>query len=231
VDEYDIDPKEGVYGWATRHVVVARRITDYKFSSLQEMSVLFQTIIANINPAVPIELQSVRDICDREYGIGRLGDTKERQKLYRLLIEAVPGERIPWHRLIRELLSEENLEETEYVIRNAEKSVGSDTPIDRYRVRLLLSRAQKTLKISTGDRVAMLRRAYEMASRNTEKHKWDKLSYFTLCDVAVQLVQRGENKYVLEEAIDKLKTAYNTILDPEMPRKIRDYQDALDRIL
>ncbi|MBV9549798.1 MAG: SIR2 family protein, partial [Alphaproteobacteria bacterium] len=48
VDEYDITPKDGVYGWRTRHLVIARKITDYKFSGLEELTTLFQTIIDNI---------------------------------------------------------------------------------------------------------------------------------------------------------------------------------------
>ena len=71
VDEYDIDPRQGIYGWSTRHIVIARRITDYKFSGLYELTALFERIIENINPAESIELQSIRDLCDVEFGIGR----------------------------------------------------------------------------------------------------------------------------------------------------------------
>src|SRR5690606_23329565 len=108
IDEYDISPDEGVYGWSTRHIVIARRITNYKFSSVPELTRLFGEIIRNINPAVPIELRSIRDICDQEFGIGRIGDPETRKYLYQQLTEIAPAERIPWHRLIRELLESGN---------------------------------------------------------------------------------------------------------------------------
>jgi hypothetical protein len=94
VDEFDINPKQGIYGWSTRHIVIARKITDYKFSSVVELEELFDKIIDNINPAVPVELQSIRDLCDTEYGIGRLATSATRQKLFRRLIKIAPAERI-----------------------------------------------------------------------------------------------------------------------------------------
>ena len=51
VDEYDINPSQGIYGWSTRHIVIARKITDYKFSGIGELSGLFERIIENINPS------------------------------------------------------------------------------------------------------------------------------------------------------------------------------------
>ncbi len=230
VDEYDIKPANGIFGWATRHIVIARRITEYKFSSLQELTDLFETVIRNINPAEPIELQSVRDLCDADYGIGRLADGATRRRLYRQLIEIAPGERIPWHRLIRELLADENLVETEYLIRDAEQAVGADSPIDRYKVRLAIVRADKTLGISDADRRAILRRAYETATRNAEKYKWDKLAFTTLCDVAARLAQAGESEYYLDEAIQKLREAAERILDPDMQRRIQHYQMIRSRL-
>lgn len=230
VDEYDIDPKEGIYGWRTRHLVIARKITDYKFSGIIELGHLFEQIIGNINPSIPLEIQSIRDICDSEYGIGRLNDPQMRIKLYRQLVALAPGERIPWHRLIRELLNEGELEDTEYVIRNAEEAAGADAPIERYKVRLLLVRAEKTPRISDEDRLALVRRAYEVALSNIGRYKWDKFSYYTLCEAAVQLVSRGDNAQVLADAIALTRDAGEKILDPDMPRRLRRYEDAYLRM-
>lgn len=224
VDEYDISPRDGIYGWTTRHLVIARKITEYKFSSLDELKELFDQIIDNINPSNRIELQSVRDLCDVEFGIGRLGEASIRRGLYKRLISVAPGERIPWHRLIRELLEEGDLEQVEFAIRDAQDSVGADAPIDRYKVRLLIARSAKTRGISDADRLALMRKAYELAKRNTEIHALDKHSYTTLCDVAHQLVQAGENPYILDEAINRLRIASDEIFDPELPRKIQYYE-------
>jgi hypothetical protein len=231
VEEYDVSPKQGIFGWSTRHLVIARKITDYKFSNLDELTSLFDNIIANLNPAEPIEIQTVRDICDSQFGIGRLGDAVTRQRLYRALIAIAPGERIPWHRLIRELLSTGVLDDTEYVIRNAEEAVGRDAPIDRYKVRVLMLRAAQTEGISDKDRIALLRRAYEQGMSNIQYHKWDKFSYIVLCEVAVALASRGESRYVLTEAIGEMQKAADRILDPDMSRRLRQFEEQHRRLL
>jgi GTPase SAR1 family protein len=225
IDEYDIKPKLGIYGWSTRHIVIARRITEYKFSNYDEFEKLFDAIIDNVNPAVPMELQSVRDVCDNEFGIGRLAETKTRQRLYKRLIEAAEGERIPWHRLVRELLEHESLEDAEYGLRNAIEAVGSDGPLDRYKVRLLLARAERTPGIGNGDRLALVRRAFETAEENIRKHPADKFSYKALCDVSIELVRRGENPYIMDDPINKMREAADRILDPTMDRDLRYYED------
>lgn len=230
VEEFDIKPKEGVYGWTTRHLVIARKITDYKFSSVLELEDLFNRVIDNINPAVSVELQSIRDLCDTEFGIGRLSDSSIREKLYRRLIEIAPAERVPWHRLIRELLNSESLEDVEYVIRNAVETVGPDGPIDRYRVRLLLARAKLTQGIAEHDRVSILRKAYELATKNVSHHRYDKHSYRVLCQVAIKLIERGESPFILDEAIAKLRSGADKILDPEMQRDVRYYEDFRARL-
>ncbi len=229
VDEYDISPVKGIYGWATRHLVIARKIAEYKFSGIEELQSLFEMIIEHMNLAQPIELQTLRAICDQDHGIGRLGDARARIDLYKRLIEIAPGERIPWHRYIRELL-EFDLEQAEYVLRNAHEAVGADAPLDRYKVRLLVERSERTSDISEGDRVALLRRAYEQAMRNIEQHPMDKFSYNTLCDVALRLQQRGQGVYLLHEALTKMSEAAQTILDPAMLDKLQYYEGLAARL-
>jgi hypothetical protein len=143
VEEYDVKPDQGVFGWSTRHLVIARKIMEYKFSHIDEVTRLFELIVDNINPAVSLELQTVRDICDSEFGIGRIGDRDTRMRLYQRLIRIAPAERIPWHRLIREMLEAgvDNEAEIEFSIKSAEEAVGNDGPLDRYKARLLVIRA------------------------------------------------------------------------------------------
>jgi hypothetical protein len=59
---------------------------------------------------------------------------------------------------------------------------------------------------------------------NTSRHKWDKYSYYTLCDAALLLVQRGESSYILQEAIAHSRKAADKILDPEMSARLREYE-------
>lgn len=178
----------------------------------------------------PIELQSIRAICDTEFGIGRVGDAGIRKKLYQRLIDVAPGERIPWHRLIQELLREGNSEEAEITIKNAVAAVGNDGPIDRFKVRLLVVRARNAKGISSSDRLAMLRRAYEQAMRNIAHHKMDKHSYRVLCDVAVEMIQFGEPPYILDEAIAQMREAASRILDSDLDDTLREYERHRSRL-
>jgi hypothetical protein len=195
-----------------------------------ELTKLFESVIENLNPLKPLEIQTVRAICDTEFGIGRIGDASTRKQLYQKLIDVAPAERIPWHRLIRELLSEGDTESTEYVIRDAEAAVGADAPINRFKIRLLVTRALKTKGISEADRLAMLKHAYEQAMRNTEFHRLDKYSYSVLCDVAIELAHIGAGHYVLEEAIKHMREAASRILDPEMDARLQQYEKTLAKM-
>lgn len=223
VDEYDIDVDEGIFGWSTRHLVIARIISEYKFSKYEDLVDLFETVVEHLNPSVRVELRSVRDLCDSEFGIGRL-NRADRVRLYEKLVQIAPGERIPWHRLIREELEEGSIEEAAHLIRRAEEAAGVDSPIDRYKVRLLIARAEKTEGISPGDRVAILRKAYDQALSNIDHHRLDKYSYTTLCDVAVKLAEHGESVYILDESIKKLRKAEEDLLDPDLARNLRYFE-------
>lgn len=229
VDEYEVSSKNGIYGWSVRHLVIARKIAEYKFSSLDDIVDLFDSLIDNVNPATSIEMQTLRNICDTEYGIGRIGDASIRKRLYKKIVDIVPGERIPWHRLIKEALAEEDLPEADYLIRAAETAVGRDGPIDRFKVRLMMLRAQKTPRISSEDRLAILRKAYEAALGNLRFHANDKYSYALVCDVAFKMVERGESEYLLEESIQLYRDAAERLEDPDMARQLRIFEGNRNR--
>lgn len=224
IDEVPIIERDGIYGWSTRHIVIARKIAEYKFSSVTETYKLFEDIVNNINPAVHTEIQSIRDLCDQEFGIGRLPDADMRRKLYRHIINLVPGERIPRHRLVKELLDIPDLEECEYALREAFEAVGHDAPLDRYNVKLTVARSEYTEGITDGDRVALLRKAHQQGLNNVNKHRTDRYSYRTLCDVAFKLVSKGEPVAIVDEAIELMRNAFDSILDPEMGRELSNIE-------
>ena len=230
IDEFDIKPSRGVYGWSTRHLIIAQKITEYKFSHVDELVKLFDQVIDSINPLEPLELQSIRAICDVDYGIGRIGDSVTRERLYRRLVALVPGERIPWHRLIREKLEQGDVNETEYLIRDAAEAAGADSPIDRYKVRLLILRSNETAGISPQDRVALLRKAFELALTNTRRHKLDKYSYRELCNVALELNRRGENAAYMDEAINTMREGAARIMDPDLDRMLQHFETVRARM-
>jgi hypothetical protein len=138
VDEYEIRPEDGLYGWRTRHEVAAQVLTRYKYADEDEFHNLLREVIDSLNPILWLERRTLNDLCNTELGIRRLSDPRARIGLYQMLIDKAPGERVPRHRLIYELLSMQALNEAELAIRDAEQSVQIDSPIYRYRVRLLV---------------------------------------------------------------------------------------------
>ena len=52
IEEYDINESMGLYGWETRHLVIAQLIAGYKFSDQAELEQLIGRVIENLNPAI-----------------------------------------------------------------------------------------------------------------------------------------------------------------------------------
>lgn len=224
VDEYEIDKNDGIYGWSTRHIVIARLLTQYKFPDLTEMTTLFERLIDSLNPSVRIELRTINQICDQDHGIGRIPESDVRINLYEKLIKKAPAERVPWHRLIRETLYNRDIEEIDQVIRRAEESVGVDSPIDRYKVRALIERSKKTQGISDTDRRAMLHQAHELSLKNIGRHPRDKYSYMIACDVAYRICRGGATVSLFDETLKRFSDASDRLNDPDVFEKLREYE-------
>jgi hypothetical protein len=113
---------------------------------------------------------------------------------------------------------------TSELIRRAEDSAGGDSPIDRYKVRLLVARAEKTTGISSGDRLALLRKAYEQAEQNTRRHPDDKMSYIELCNVGLKIADRSGNIHIFDESIKALRDAEEGLLDPDIGQHLQSFE-------
>ncbi len=213
VEELDISPENGLYAWQTRHPVIASTIARYKYANQDELFNLLKSVASNLNPTVYIELRTIRDLCS-DQGIGRLTDPHRRLEIYQSLISMAPGERIPRHRLIGELLRLGNLNGAEHAIRAAEREVGLDSPISRYSVKLALERAFVTPGIMDEDRKALLYQASSLALKGIDRNKQDKYGYFAYADVGRALAERFAEYGVLDDAILQMQAAAEVILDP-----------------
>jgi hypothetical protein len=76
IHEYDVEPKEGIYGWRCRHSVIAGIVTKYKFSDLQKTIELFEKVIDSIHPTYDIEIRTIRDLCNVDTGLPRIPTRK-----------------------------------------------------------------------------------------------------------------------------------------------------------
>ncbi len=227
IHEYTISDRDGIYGWKGRHSVITEIIAEYKMTDPKEYYGLFEKIIENINPTYDVEIRTIRQLCGYEKGIGRFSDKHIRNKLLRKMISKVPGERVPRHRLIRNLIDINELEKADTEIRLFENDFRADGPVTRYKIMLLLARAEKTSGILDEDRVAIIEKARSLAAFAADKYKDNKDILRTYCEVGLEFFKRVKDISVFDDAMEKLKSAEERIGDPDITHFIIHYQRRL----
>jgi GTPase SAR1 family protein len=229
VDEHEASRKLGIYVWDTRHELIARVIAAYSYSDESELAALLADVIQNLSPTMHIELQSLREMCNAEFGVRALREPSERIRLFRLMIEVAPQERIPRHRIIREHLALGDLDSASYAVREAEEAVGLDRPVQRYKVQLDLQRA-KSLTMAPEHRLAMLRSAERGALYALERFPDDKFSYSTYGDVGVAFGETTGDLGPLDEALRHLADASERLLDPQLSEDLLRFDRVRERL-
>ncbi|WP_454877228.1 SIR2 family protein [Pseudomonas aeruginosa] len=224
IHEYAISIKDGIYGWKGRHPVITDIISQYKMTDAAEYYSLFDNVIDHIVPTYDVEIRTIRQLCGLEKGIGRIPDKHVRNKLLRKMISKAPGERVPRHRLIRNLIDINELEKADTEIRLFENDFKADGPVHRFKIMLLLARADRTSGILEEDRIAILERASTYAKDVTERFKDNKDILRTYCDVGVEIFRRTKDFSVFDDAMGKLKQAEERIGDPDITSIIVYYQ-------
>lgn len=152
VSEYDVDPREGVYGWRCRHNVIAGIVRKYKYSDESQLVDLFEKVIDSISPTYDIEIRTIRELCNFDTGISSISDRDTQNRLLRKMMSVVPGERVPRHRLVRNLIDSGDFDKADTEIRIFESDFGKDGPVSRYKISLLLARANGAEGIMPEDR-------------------------------------------------------------------------------
>lgn len=224
VEEFEISPAEGIYGWETRHEIVASTIATYKFSDDRELGEFLEKVIESLNPTLYLELQLLRNLCSRDKGVGRVSNIQERRRLLELAVSIAPGERVPRHRLIACMLEMDDLDGAEMAIHEAEDVVSIDRPIQRYKVLLKLARAERTPGIMDEDRRAMLMEAHRLAVDGIRRFPDNKYAYTTLASVGLSIADRtGETEH-LDAALEEMRKVSNQILDPDFEGRIRSFE-------
>jgi hypothetical protein len=224
IDEDTISEKEGVYRWHTRHFVIAGIVARYKFPNLTDNISLLELVISNLNPTYDIEIRSIRELCSVGGGIPGIPSKDTQNRLLRKIISIAPGERVPRHRLIRNLIDLDQYDRAETEIRIFERDFGIDGPVYRYKVSLLISRAVNFVGILKGDRVQILEAARGLALAGIARFPLNKALLATYAELGVQYVRlTGEYKY-FDEAVERLHKAEDEIGDPDIARIIARYK-------
>jgi hypothetical protein len=216
--------KEHVYGWRGRHPVINGIITKYKFNDTDKIIDLFDKVIDNIVPTYDIEIRSIRELCNIDSGITRIADRTVRNRLLRKMTSVAPGERVPRHRLIRNLIEGGDFDQAQTEIRIFDKDFGGDGPVARYKINLMVARATRTPGIMEEDRVTILDQARAEAIAATGRYEYTPQVFAAYCEVGFALFRLTGRTDVFDAAMAELKEAESRIGDPQVTLMVRRFE-------
>lgn len=225
ITEYEINKKEGLYGWKGRHPVITEILTKYKYQDKEELFELIESVIDSISPTYDIEVKTLRDLCNFETGIPSFQDRYEQNRLFRKMISIVPNERIPRHRLISNLVELEEFDGCDSEIKVYEKDFGKRDPtIYRYRVKLKISRAIKTSGLMDEDREAILYQAAEDLVGYIESFPTNRFLLKEMCNLGLIIGGRNDDYSYYDNGLKLLKQAEDILQDPEVTLYITRFE-------
>lgn len=220
VVENTIDKRQGIYGWIGRHYVISEIISRYKFSNQDDLYSLITRVIEEISPTYHIEVRGLREICSSEYGIPRISDWKKQNVLYRMMMSVVPGERVPRHKLIKNLIRNGDFEGASAEIRIFEKDFREDGPVARYKIDLMVARAEHSEGILEEDRISILREAKDSALAILQRFPDNKHVLFSYANLGVKWYRYTKQTEIYDRGIEELRSAESRIGDPEISSMI-----------
>lgn len=224
IGEYDVSAEEGIYAWRVRHYVIAGIISKYKFHEVEKLIDLFTKVIDSISPTFEIEILTIRQLCNIESGLSVIPDKLVQNKLLRKMMSVAPGERVPRHRLIRNLIDLGEFEKAESEIRIFEHDFSREAPIARYRLLLMIARAVTTPGLMKEDRLVILDKARELATSLVSRYSGNKYVLGAFCELGVESFKLTASLEVFDIAMSSLKAAENRLGDPDITRLIGRYQ-------
>lgn len=229
VREYTINEHDGIYGWRGRHETIMGIIAEYKFADSENYFELYERVISALNPIYEIEVRTLRELCSISTGIRRITDRRMQNRLLAKMISVAPGERVPRHRLIRNLIDIEQFEQAEAEIRLFSKDFGEDGPVYRYRVILSLERAKNAPGLLDEDRLVILDRARDLAMHGVKRYPGNKHMLATYCDIGIEIFERTKVMDTFDDAIQKMKAAEESVGDPDISQQISYYESRMNR--
>ena len=224
VYEYTIDEKLGLYGWRCRHLVISSIVNRFKFPDVQKTIDLFNNVIDSISPTYDIEIRTIRDLCNIDTGIPSIPNIETQNRLLRKMMSVAPGERIPRHRLIRNLIEMGAFEKAETEIRLFNKDFGTDGPVHRYKIKLTVARAVRTPGIMPEDRIVILDQAHSLAAVGMERYANNKNLLSACAELGIEFYRLTGKYDYFDEAINALKAAEENTGDTDISKIILKHE-------
>lgn len=152
IEEETQNEREGIYVWRGRHKVIMNIIAQHKYYDTEKRFDLFKKVIEGISPTYDIEIRTIRELCNIETGLSTILDKRDQNILLRKMMSIAPRERVPRHRLIRNLIELEQFDPADAEIRLFENDFKPDGPLVRYKINLATERAVRSRGLLHEDR-------------------------------------------------------------------------------
>jgi hypothetical protein len=224
IDEETHSEREGIYVWHGRHKVIMNIIAQHKYYDTERRFDLFNRVIEGISPTYEIEIGTIRELCNVETGLATILDMKDQNILLRKMMSIAPRERVPRHRLIRNLIELEQFDTADTEIRLFENDFAADGPVVRYKINLATERAVRSRGLLHEDRVVLIERAAEMAAAAARRHRSNKAILAAYCQVGIAAAQLTGSSNIFDRAMAEMKEVEERIGDPDISRLIANLE-------
>ena len=206
INEYTLNEKQQhIYAWRGRHPVISSIVARYKYNEVDKLVALFEKVIDSASPTYDVEVRSMIELCNMQTGIPRIPDKLIQNRLLRKMISLLPGQRVPRHRLIRNLTSMGQFDQAQTEIRIFERDFRTDAPVARLKIELLIARATETEGILLEDRLTILSQAREAAIRATDRHANSSAVFGAYCNVGLNILRYSGVRATFDDALTKLR--------------------------
>jgi len=223
IHEISVNEREGIFAWRGRHPVIAGIVTRYKFSDKDELIALLHRVVDNIQPTYEIEIRTLRELCDPTTGIGRITDKSKQNVLLRKMMSIAPGERVPRHRLIHNLIKMGEHDQAETEIRIFCKDFRLDGVVARFKIMLQVARATKTEGLLKEDRETILRDAADLVTSLIDRFPQAVKLVTAYCEVGVEFFRLTGSHEIIDAAVAESKAAEARTGDPEVTKLVGRY--------
>lgn len=230
VSEQSVNEREGIYAWYGRHKVIMGIVAEHKYYQQEKRYDLFERVIEHIQPTYDLELRTLRELCNVETGIATIADRNDQNVLFRKMLSIAPRERVPRHRLIRNLIALQKYDDADTEIRIFEKDFKLDGPAARYKIDSATNRALYSPKLMHEDRVVLIDKAKNMANGLLDRYRFNKGVIASFCELGIAIAKISGDPAPFEHGITLLKLAEDHTSDPDISRLISRLERKMDSV-
>ena len=121
------------------------------------------------------------------------------------MVSVLPGQRVPRHRLIRNLTEMGKFDQAQTEIRIFEKDFNTDAPVTRLKIELLVAHRNRCPGLMLEDRLAILEQARELAVISIRRYSHAKAVFSAYCKVGFNILKLCGSADVFDDAIQNLE--------------------------